>query len=217
MAGALIGALRPYAASSYTGTLVEPPAEDGWPETHADRTVAVVTMTREASVPAGLRQAAILAMRDFFEGQRSRHGSDRDAIEILARPWIPVAHPNVLERLDRAAAGLGRPGLAPLPNNPGGEMADQNLIVAIVDASGAQSGAAVVWPDSGGTWYFTVEPTAAAPRIKLTLPVGLALDTVVDTVDGNVTSDFVRDGTTQSWLSASDYDGPARVMVLRAS
>ena len=107
-----LGALRRYAINTHGGALLGAPAA-GWPETHAERPFAIVTMEREADVPAALKQCAILAARDFFEGQRNRPAND--AIEIVARPFVRTAHPDVLERLGRAAAGTGRPGAAVVP------------------------------------------------------------------------------------------------------
>ena len=211
-----LGALRSYQAQGHNGTLVSAP-DAGWPETHAERKTAIVTMQREVAVPPALRQCAVLAARDFFEGQRNRPAND--AIEILARPWIPAAHPNALERLDRAAAGLGQAGQVPVR---GVEPAptSRNLLVSIVDGGGVQSGSATSWGEvSGGSWMFTVTPVAAAPFIKIELPAGESLDGIVDTVDGDITADFDRQGATQSqsWVSSIEFDGPTRIMIVHAS
>lgn len=101
------------------------------------------------------------------------------------------------------------------PASGGGTAAPaRNIAAGIADAAGNLSGAAVNWPSRTSVWTVGVKPSASHPRIRLELPSGTTLSQVLDPVDGDITSDFSRDGSTQVWRSQSDYDGPARVLVV---
>lgn len=174
-----LGAIRPYRGHSHDGFLVHGPS-GGWPEAHSERMEVHVTMRREvASVPGPLRQAAILAARDFFEGQRAR--PNNDAITILVEPWV-TAQPEALERNRRAAAGLGRPGAdafegsaipetpvtPPTPTVPTTRYFGMSLDETIVPADFANANAV-----HGDTGTFPANPTDARyPWVAVALARG---------------------------------------------
>lgn len=106
---------------------------------------------------------------------------------------------------EEASSGGGRSG--------GGTT--RQLAVSRATAAGVDEGAAQDWPSSTLAWSVAVAPTATAPRVKLTLPTGLTLSEVIDSLDGAIS--FVRVGATQVWLSDPNRNlaGVARVLLVR--
>lgn len=51
-------------------------------------------------------------------------------------------------------------------------------------------------------------------RIMFILPPGTRLQSVVDTIDGDITDDFDRMGSTQLWLSSSGYENDTRMFAV---
>lgn len=103
-----LGRFETYTAGSHLGTRLYGPAT-GWPQTldtgdagSDAHPVRIGYLRGLDPVPEAIRQAMILTTRDYFEGHRAIPASGF-AIDTLLMPFLPHAHPEILERLDRAA------------------------------------------------------------------------------------------------------------------
>lgn len=105
----------------------------------------------------------------------------------------------------------------PISENPGGgasgdPAATETLSIAKAAQDGTAEGAARSFALLENAAVGGVKPSDTAPHIKITLPAGKTLETVTDSVDGEI--NFTREGATQSWLSDDDFDGTRRILLI---
>lgn len=87
------------------------------------------------------------------------------------------------------------------------------IMVSRADSAGSDDPNGVATFQSATNNYVaTIKPSDSFAYIKITLPAGTVLSSVVDSVDGDITDDFSRVDGTQAWLTDDDYDDTARIL-----
>ena len=97
-----------------------------------------------------------------------------------------------------------------------GGAALSTLTASAATAAGVAAGTVGSFQSAGGDFLVVVEPTAAAPRIKLTAPDGKTISGVFNG-GADVTADFDRVAQTQAWLANRDLAAAGYQLLVRTS
>ena len=138
--------------------------DDGWPDDADSKAPVWVDHTRGWDVPEGVKQAVVLAARDYFEGQRIVTNS---SIDFLLQPWLPYGHTR------QQATPVVESTPTPTPDSGGtryfGWSDDRSIVTAdFADAttSGTNTGDLPARSDNGYIW-FAVEEALGWPESLL--------------------------------------------------